>query len=197
MVFINGLLRATIFSPCTNSPVMPSLAALNFDFSYSSRTYDLTTLIPETFSCTEALRASYFLNTLVKTFIAARMIKNNPNPTSGMSPIKMKAIKPPLMNAITAENIIISGALTTIRIIIAKAICTCETSVVILVTKEAIENLSILANENVCNFSYKSCLKLVAKPTEAFAAVLPPKIPHASETRDMPTRVRINPSKET
>ena len=48
------------------------------------------------------------------------------------------------------EKISISGARTAVRMIIIKAICTFDTSVVRRVTSEDVENWSMLANEKFC-----------------------------------------------
>ena len=37
----------------------------------------------------------------------------------------------------------------------------------------------------------------MAKPTEAFAAIRPPKIPHVKDNRAIPTKTRIHPNSET
>ena len=52
-------------------------------------------------------------------------------------------------------------------------------SVVILVTKPDVENLSMLENEKVCIFSYIASLKLQAKPVDASAAYFPAKAPNS------------------
>ena len=146
--------------------------------------------MPEMFSWTDSFNESYFLKTLVKTFIACLTIKNNPKATIGTSPTKMKPINPPPTKVITAEKISIKGALTTIRIIIWKAFCTLLISVVILVTKDEAENLSIFWKEKLVNFLYKSLLRLVAKPTEAIEANLPPHIPHNKETIAIANKIK-------
>ena len=63
-------------------------------------------------------------------------------------------------------------------------------SVVILVTKDEAENLSILVNEKLANFLYKSLLKLAANQTEAIEANFPPKIPQISETIAIPIKIK-------
>ena len=136
------------------------------------------------------LRASYFLKTLVKTFIALLIMKKKPNATIGTRAANKNPIIPPPTKVITAEKININGALTTIRIIIWKPIWMLLISVVILVTKDEAENLSILVNEKLANFLYKSLLKLAANPTEAIDANLPPKIPQISETIAIPIKIK-------
>ena len=117
------------------------------------------------------------------------MIKNKQRPIAGINPIKIHAIWPPVINAITAENIIISGARTTALMTIWKAIWTVEISVVILVTKLEAENLSILAKLNVSSFLYISLLRFAAIPTDALEAKTPPKIPQVNESSAMPTNI--------
>ena len=70
------------------------------------------------------------------------------------------------------------GALTQIRMDIWNACCTFVTSVVILVTSPAVENLSILEKENACIFSYIACLRFMANPELALEAVLPDSTPN-------------------
>ena len=109
----------------------------------------------------------------------------------------MNAILPPAMNAITAEKIIINGALITIRMHIMNAICTLCTSVVILVTKLEVVNLSILAKLNDSIFLYISLLKLVAKPTLALLPKTPPIMPQINETRAMDTKMMMSQKRLT
>ena len=59
---ISGLLRATILSAEVNSLHNDEASRVNFSFSDSERTNAFTALIPETFSCIELLRRSYFVN---------------------------------------------------------------------------------------------------------------------------------------
>ena len=54
-------------------------------------------------------------------------------------------------------------------------------SVVNLVTKPAVENLSILEKENVWILSNIAFLKFLANPVDAIAAYFPHKAPPASE----------------
>ena len=97
------------------------------------------------------------------------------------------ATRPPLIKAMTDENIIIKGALITMRIHIWKDCWTLPISVVSLVTSDEGWNLSILANENDWIFLYKSLRRFVANPTDAFPANLPPRIPHVKESIAMTT----------
>ena len=61
--------------------------------------------------------------------------------------MKEVAKAPPIMYAIMMEKISIRGARTAVRMIIIYAICTLLTSVVIRVTREAEENLSMFSKE--------------------------------------------------
>ena len=100
------------------SPQTSSAASLNFFFSNSSRTNDFTTLIPLIFSCTELFKLSYFLNTFLNKGIVFLMTSPNPIPSTGIVNKKINASRPPIINPMTNEKINISGARTTVRIII-------------------------------------------------------------------------------
>ena len=67
-----------------------------------------------------------------------------------MTITKREASAPPMIYAMTMENIIIRGARMAVLIIIMYANCTFPTSVVILVTSDEVENLSIFSKANVC-----------------------------------------------
>ena len=73
----------------------------------------------------------------LRTIISSTAIRN------GTITTKVSASFPPIINAIVMANISISGALMAVRISIMKDICTLFTSVVILVTRDEEENLSI------------------------------------------------------
>ena len=77
------------------------------------------------------------------------LLITSPRPTArtGITNKKITAILPPMINAMTKANTSISGQRIAIRTIIMYAICTLEISVVSLVTRDDVENLSILANE--------------------------------------------------
>ena len=66
--------------------------------------------------------------------------------------------------------------------IIWNAFCRLVTSVVIRVTRPAVENLSMLEKENRWMFSYIASRRLPAKPVDASAAKRPAKMPRASAT---------------
>ena len=150
--FISGVLNATMRSALVKSSVMASAAPANFFFSYSSREKPLTTRSPRTFSSMDSFRASYFRNTRWKAGIALRLMSRNPSASNGMTTANVKASQPPMTVAMTTEKISISGLRTAVRISIMKAICTLATSVVIRVTSDEEENLSMLANVKVCTF---------------------------------------------
>ena len=73
---ISGIFITTIDSALTHMSYNFLFALSNLLISKSSLTKALTTLIPVTFSCTEAFRASYLEKSSLKYFIAAR-IKND------------------------------------------------------------------------------------------------------------------------
>ena len=125
-------------------------AALNFSFSKSSLTKDLTTRIPLMFSCTDSLSLSYFLNTLTNTGLTTLIILKRPNPRIGTTTANIRDNFPPSFIDITNAKISINGHRTAILIIIIKANCTLFTSVVILVTRLEEENLSMFENEKSC-----------------------------------------------
>ena len=81
-----------------------------------------------------------------------RLMSRNPSASNGMTTANVKASQPPMTVAMTTEKISISGLRTAVRISIMKAICTLATSVVIRVTSDEEENLSMLANVKVCTF---------------------------------------------
>ena len=121
-------------------------AAANFFFSYSSLAKPFTTRIARTFSSTDSLSLSYFLNTARNAGSACFAIIRSPKTRNGTMITKVIASLPPMINAIVIANRNITGALTAMRIHIINAIWILLMSVVILVTSEAAENLSIFSN---------------------------------------------------
>ena len=73
-----------------------------------------------------------------------------------------------------------TGARTHMRSIIWKAFCTLVTSVVMRVTRPAVEYLSMLEKEKCWMFSYIASRRLPARPVEASAANLPASTPSSS-----------------
>ena len=147
---IIGLFSARIFSACVKSAQTSSAARANFCFSYSSRTNDLTTRIPLTFSWMESFSLSYLRNTRRNSGITVRATAYSPSASSGTSAINTNARRPPITNDMVSAKISISGARTAIRIIIMNAICTLVISVVSRVTSDEVENRSIFSNEKSC-----------------------------------------------
>lgn len=78
------------------------------------------------------------------------IIRNSSSDSGGMTPRNIQPRLPPMTNVITSENISISGQRTAMRIIIIKENCTLFTSVVMRVTSDGVENLSIFSNEKSC-----------------------------------------------
>ena len=70
-----------------------------------------------------------------------------PKARMGITTTKTNANLPPMTNAMTVEKIRSSGLLMAMRINIINAICTLVTSVVIRVTREDDENLSMFSKE--------------------------------------------------
>ena len=83
----------------------------------------------------------------------------------------------------------ISGARTAARMVIMKAICTLLMSVVMRVTSEAVENLSIFSKLKLWMRSNTSRRTLRAKPVEAFAPVSAAPPPKESDTSAITTRI--------
>ena len=103
-----------------------------------------------TFSCTELLSRSYFLNTALKSGIAVFAIRYRQKPSTGIMPAKMKASCLPTRMDMMLAKISIIGARTAIRVSIINACWTFATSVVRRVTREDVENRSMFENEKSC-----------------------------------------------
>ena len=88
-------------------------------------------------------------NTLLNAGIALRLTKKSPTISIGTTTTKVVASAPPIIYAIVIENINMSGLRIAVRITIIYANCTFEMSVVIRVTSDDDENLSIFSNEKV------------------------------------------------
>ena len=153
---ITGPLSANTISAWVKSLRTSCEARLNFLVSCSSVTKDLTTRIAAMFSCTELFSASYFLKMRLNSGNTYRTIPNRIAAKKGTMIRKISAISELIRQAITTEKIIISGTRTAIRISIPKAFCTLVTSVVIRVTREEVENLSMSAKENSCTLKNMS-----------------------------------------
>ena len=96
----------------------------------------------------ELFKVSYFLKTLLKRGIASFDTTYSPTPKIGTTKTNIHAIFPPITNAIMNEKISMSGERMAVLIIIMYAIWMFEISVVSLVTKDDVENLSMFSNEN-------------------------------------------------
>ena len=94
---------------------------------------------------------------------------------------KMRLILKLMNTHISTERIMLNGALTDMRMSIWKAFCKLDTSVVIRVISPEVENLSMLANENVWMLRYMASRRLYANPVEAFAEQRPDRMPKSSE----------------
>ena len=79
---------------------------------------------------------------------ATLKIVNRPRPNTGMIAKNIRAISLLILTAIITEKMTIKGALTAILMIIIKAFCTLETSLVSLVTSEEEEKSSMSLKEN-------------------------------------------------
>ena len=120
--------------------------------------------------------------------IALRAIISRPNMSTGTTTTKVSASLPPMMKAITMQNMNINGQRIAMRIIIMNDIWTLLTSVVIRVTSEAEENLSIFSNEKLCTRSNISWRRLRAKPVDALAQVAPAMPPQQRDRQAISTR---------
>ena len=101
---------------------MSSDAFENFCFSYSSLAKPLTTRIALTFSSTDSLRLSYFLNTFLNAGIANFAISKSPKIKIGTTITKVNANFPPIINDIMIEKINIKGERIAVLITIKKDI---------------------------------------------------------------------------
>ena len=144
---MSGELSATIRSARVKSERIFSAAAPNFSFSYSSREKPLTTRMARTFSSMDSFSLSYFLKTARNAGMALRPIMISPKASTGMMTTKLVASMPPMTYAITMEKISISGERTAMRMSIMKPMATLFTSVVMRVTREEEENLSMFSKE--------------------------------------------------
>ena len=95
---------------------------------------------------------------------------------------KIQAMPGSMIKAMMEAKMNMTGARTSIRMLIWKDICTLVISVVRRVMSEDVENRSMLANEKVWILSYASCLRLAANPALASEASFPPRTPLASDT---------------
>ena len=86
-----------------------------------------------------------------------------------------------MMKAMEMAKTNIIGARTAVRMIIMKAICTFDTSVVMRVTSEAEEKRSMFSKEKSCTRTNISSRRFLAKPVEASAQVRAATAPHKSD----------------
>ena len=122
----------------------------NLSSSKSSVANDFTTLMAFKFSPTTLFNSSYFLNTFSKYGWALNVINASNIARGSIVAIYTNDKFLFIENAIIKANIIITGPLTNSLIIIWNAFWTFVTSVVSLVTKLDVENLSIFVNEKFC-----------------------------------------------
>ena len=169
---------------------MLSEAAENFAFSYSSRAKPLTTRMPRTFSSTDSFIRSYLWKTARKAGIAFLAISTRPRISAGTTTTKVSDSVPPMRQAMTMAKTNISGARTAMRMAIMKAICTLVISVVIRVTREAVEKRSMFSKEKRWIRSNTSRRTLRAKPAEARAPKKPAPPPQARDSTAITTRIR-------
>ena len=97
----------------------------------------------------DSFMSSYLGKSFWNIGSAFHMMMSSAMTSTGMTAMKIHARFPPITNAMTAAKTIITGHLTAMRTIIIYAICKFQTSVVIRVTSEGVENLSMFSKENV------------------------------------------------
>ena len=142
----------------------------NFSLSCSSRTKAFTTRMAEMFSCTEAFRSSYLRKVSLNSFIALRTMRLSTTASTAIAPTKIRLSSRLMTKHITMELMSVIGARTAMRMHIEKAFCRLFTSVVMRVMRPAVENLSMLENENVWMLVYIASRRLAEKPDAAVAA---------------------------
>ena len=103
---------------------------------------------------------------------------------------KVNASFPPMIKAMIMANRNITGALTAVLIVIIYAFCTLVISVVVLVTRDEVENLSMLENEKSWILAKTSALRFLANPAEALAQNVPANTPQRRDTSAAATMVR-------
>ena len=115
---MTGITRTIFFSVRTKRVQRFSAAFRNFSPSKPSRTKLFTTRMAEMFSCTLALRSSYFRKTFRKSLPAGIMRRGRIMTRHTSAARKMTLIFGLTRTAITAEATIMAGARTAIRVII-------------------------------------------------------------------------------
>ena len=164
MRFITGPFRAISVSAFTFIVKRPTAALSNLDISWSSRTKAFTTRMASTFSCTTPFRASTWRRICLKSF-AARVMRTLRN-TLRMTIATRKMILSFLWmrKHIARAETMFSGARKEVRSSIWKAFWMLDTSVVIRVTRPAVENLSMSEKEKRWMFSYIARRRFAARP---------------------------------
>ena len=117
-------------------------------------------------------------------------------PRIGVTTANIHAILPAMRNAMISAKISMNGARTAILVNIMNAFCTFVTSVVILVTSELVENLSMLSNEKSFTEAYISERRFLPNPQLAVAHVIPASMPKIRLPRaisaSMPPKLAIS-----
>ena len=144
---MTGPLIAMMRSARVKSLQTSSEAALNFFFSKSSRTKDLTTRMPLMSSRTERFMLSYLWNTFSKMGCVFKMTNTSTAASTGTSARNTHEMVTLTVKDMTSEKMSMNGQRIATRMIIMYAICTLVTSVVWRVTRDEVEKRSIFANE--------------------------------------------------
>ena len=106
------------------------------------------------------------------------MIRKRPRPRTGRAIRNTMLSRLLILTAMITANTSMIGARNAMRISIWNAFWTLVTSVVSLVTREAVLNLSMFLKEKLCVFSKRPCRRFFEKPiapTEAILAAPAPK----------------------
>ena len=119
----------------------------NFSCSWSSRTKDLTTRMAERFSCTTRFTSSVRSWRLLNMGLTCLTIRPMSTSSRGIATRKTLESLRLMDTASTRAEMSITGARTSRRMPIIRDICSMLQSLVRRVTREAVENFSMLRKE--------------------------------------------------
>ncbi len=164
------MVKITTFMALRLFSISSSLASLKVSFSKSSRTKDLTTRTLVIFSWILEFSLSILVCIMSNLGNAIRITMTSATRSSGITTPRMIASLAFISTAMIRPPISMPGARSIIRSAIMITFCIFVMSLVSLVTREPVENFSILAKENFCTFVNTSFLRLAAKLTAALTA---------------------------
>ena len=110
------------------------------------------------------------------------MISAMPMPSTGSTARNTSDSRELWRKAMTRAKMSVQGERKAMRVIIMKACCTFVTSVVMRVTRPAVEKWSMFWKENSCTWWNMSWRRLLAKPAEAREANTPPRMPNVRDS---------------